>query len=139
MKDVMLIIHFLGIAMGVGTAIGMFFLGQAASKLEKSERIKFQLNALSLSKMGNIGLILLFLSGGYLMTPYWKTLGSTPLLMIKLILFLVLAALIGIISSISKKAKQGDPEKHLNKSKTLGQIALVTAVIIVVLAVLVFH
>jgi uncharacterized membrane protein len=139
MKDVMLIIHFLGIAMGVGTAIGFVFLGRAASKLEKNERINFMLNSLSLTQMGNIGIVLLFLSGGYLMTPYWKTLGSTPLLMIKLVLFLVLAALIGIIGATGKKAKQGDPEKHLTKSKKLGQIALVTAVVIVVLAVSVFH
>jgi F0F1-type ATP synthase assembly protein I len=117
----------------------MFFLGATASKLEKSERIKFLLNAMSLSRMGQIGLVLLLLSGGYLMTPYWKALGSMPLLMIKLFLFLGLGALIGILSSTGKKAKQGEPEKHLSKAKNLGSIALLIAVTIVVLAVLVFH
>ena len=139
MKDVMFIVHILGIAMTAGTVFGFFFLRTGAAKLAQEEGQRFLLNTSSLYKMGNIGLILLFLSGGYLMTPYWKTLGSTPLLMIKLVLFLVLGALIGIMSSSDKKAKKGDPAQHLKKTATVGNIALLVVVIIIVLAVSVFH
>lgn len=139
MKDVMLIVHILGITMTAGTVIGFFFLRTAAAKLAKEEGQRFLLNTSSLYKMGNIGLILLFLSGGYLMTPYWKTLGATPLLIIKLVLFLALAALIGIMSSSDKKARKGDPEKHLAKTATMGNIALLVVVVIIILAVSVFH
>ena len=139
MRDVMLITHFLGLAMGVGTAIGFMFLGMAAGKMEKNEGQQFMIKALTMGRMGHIGLVLLFISGGYLMTPYWSTLGSNPLLTTKLILFLVLAALIGIVSSTGKKAQKGDAEKHLQKAALLGRITLLVSIVIVILAVLIFH
>ena len=139
MRDAMLIIHFIGLAMGLGTSLGFMFLGMASSKMEKEAAVKFRLNSFALSKMGHIGLLLLFISGGYLMTPYWKNLGNMPLMIAKLVLFLALGALIGIISSKAKKAQKGEAETELKKIETLGKISLVTALAIVVLAVLVFH
>ena len=139
MRDAMLIVHFIGIAMGVGTSLGLFFLGLASKKMEKEEGKKFRLNTFALVKMGHIGILLLFLSGGYLMTPYWKVLGESPLLITKLVLFLALAAFIGIIGSKAKKAKKGNEEGHLNSTTLLGRLALVTSLVIIVLAVLIFH
>ncbi len=62
----MLIFHFLGLAMGLGTAFAHAFLGFSASKLPKEEAIKLKLNSKSLGLMGNIGLLLLLVSGIYL-------------------------------------------------------------------------
>ncbi len=134
----MLVTHFLGMAMGVGTSFAFMFLGIQASKLEEGERQKFLVNALSIGRMGNIGLILLFISGGYLMTPYWSVLGSMPLLITKLVLFLVLGALIGIISSKARKARNGDLEQ-LSKIPLLGQFTMITGITIIILAVSVFQ
>lgn len=139
MKDIMLITHFIGLAMGLGTSLAFMFLGIASSKMEKAEAQKFIINSFALSKMGNIGLVLLLISGGYLMTPYWSILTHIPLLMIKLILFLVLGGLIGYTSALVKKAKQGDTEVYLKKIAVLGRISLLTGITIVVLAVMVFH
>ncbi len=139
MREIMLIIHFIGLAMGLGTSFGFMFLGIASSKMEQTEAQKFMLNAFALAKMGQIGLVLLIVSGGYLMTPYWKTLSSTPLLIIKLVLVIVLAALIGIISATAKKAKKGDTTLHLKNVRPIGQLALFTALAIVILAVYIFH
>ena len=138
MRDIMLITHFIGLAMGVGTSFAMMFLGIAASKLEPEERGKFILNASIVTRMGHIGITLLFLSGGYLMNPYWSSLGERPLLIAKLALFLVLGALIGIMTSKLKKAKAGDTSQLLVVKK-MGPFTLLTAVTIVVLAVLNFH
>jgi uncharacterized membrane protein len=139
MRDIMLIIHFIGLAMGLGTSFGFMFLGMASSKMHKEEGLKFQLNTMSLSRMGHIGMVLLFISGVALMTPYWGMLASTPLLISKLVLVLVLAALIGVISFIGKKAFQGDAETQLKKIEPLGKIALLTGLIIAILAVYIFH
>lgn len=139
MRDVMLILHFLGIAMGAGVSFAFLFLGLAAKKMAKEEAQKFMLNTYTLARMGNIGLVLLFLSGGYLMTPYWKLLGEMPLLATKLVLFLALGALLGIISSNARKAKQGDPEPYMKKIENLGRFTLIITITIVVLAVLSFH
>ena len=139
MYTTMLTLHFLGLAMGVGTSFGFMFLGMASGKMEKEERIKFQVNVLALSRMGHIGITLLIISGLYLMTPYWGILSSSPALIAKLVLVLVLAALIGIISSIGKKARQGDAETQFKKIEPLGKIALLTGVVIVILAVYIFQ
>lgn len=139
MRDAMLIVHVLGIAMTAGTVFGFFFLRMAANKMDQADRHRFLLNSSQLYKMGNIGLILLFLSGGYLMTPYWKSLGSMPLLLTKLILFLVLGALLGMMSSSDKKAGKGNAENQLRKTGTLGSISLVVVLAIIILAVSVFH
>ena len=137
MRNVMLIIHIIGIAMGLGVSLSFMFLGMAAAKMEAAERLDFTTKALSLSKMGHIGILLLFISGGYLMTPHWSTLGSSPLLLTKLILFLVLAGLIGVISAKAKKVRANPSLEALGKIKTLGQLALLVAIAIVCLAV--FH
>lgn len=139
MRDTALIIHFIGLAMGLGTSFAFMFLGIAASKMNPEEGVKFQMNTFALSVMGHIGLVLLVLSGGYLATPYWSVLSYMPLFIVKLILVLVLGALIGIISSTAKKAQKGDAEKHLKKIATLGKLAMITGLTIVVLAVLTFH
>ena len=135
----MLITHFIGLAMGLGTSFSFVFLGITASKMEKEDAMKFSLHAFALSKMGNVGLVLLFISGGYLMTPYWGTLAESPTLIIKLGLFLALGAFLGIIGSKVKRAKAGDMENQLPKIKKMGQLALVTSLTIVILAVITFH
>jgi hypothetical protein len=139
MRDAMLIIHFIGLAMGLGTSLAFMFLGMASARMEESERLKFSLNILALSRMGQIGLTLLVISGLYLMDPYWRNLANLPLLVAKLVLVLVLGTLVGIISVNAKKAKAGDSAIYLKKIATLGRLSLLTALATVILAVLVFH
>jgi uncharacterized membrane protein len=139
MREVMLIIHFIGLAMGIGTSFAFLFLGIASSKMEVNEAQKFRMNTFSLMKMGYIGLTMLLISGGYLMTPYWKTLTASPLLIVKLVLVMVLFSIIGIIGASVKKAKISDAKTHLKKIRPLGRLALLTGITIVVLAVYNFH
>jgi len=139
MQDIMLILHFIGLAMGLGTSLGFMFLGIAGSKMEKDEQLKFMLNTMALSRMGHIGLTLLVISGIVLMTPYWNILTTTPTLITKLVLVIVLGGLIGMISSKGKKAQKGNAAEQLKKIQPLGKIAMLTGIAIVVLAVLSFH
>ena len=139
MRDVMLIAHFIGLVMLIGTSFAFMFLRMASSRMEEKEAQKFILNTFVLSKMAHIGLALLIISGGYLMTPYWNSLASLPLLIAKLALVLALAAFVGMLSSAAKKAKKGDAETHLKRILPLGRLALLTGLTIVILAVYVFH
>ena len=102
--DIALIFHMLGLAMGIGTGFGFMFLGMAKVKMEEKEGIEFQIKSLALGGMGRVGLVLLILSGGYLMSPYWKVIGEEPLLMAKMALVLAMIGLIGFIEAASKKA-----------------------------------
>jgi len=135
----MLVVHFLGLTMGLGTSFGYLFLGVAASKMEAQEAKEFTLKTMSLSKMGQLGIILLILSGGYLITPYWPVLQSMPLLVVKLILVAVLVVVIILLTRAGKKAQKGNFEAQVKKIKILGKISLLTAVAIVILAVLNFR
>lgn len=138
MRDIMLIVHFIGLAMGLGASFAFLFLGIAANRMEPERRKELMLNLAPVSQMGQLGLLVLVLSGGYLMTPYWSILERTPLLVAKLLLVLVLGAVVGISSSLARKARAGDAAAF-GKMKKLGPIALITALTIVVLAVSVFH
>jgi len=138
MREVMLIVHFIGLAMGVGTSFAFLFLGKAASGMDEADAHKFLNSASRVSTQGHIGLGLLILSGGYLMTPYWGALGSLPLLMAKLALVVVLTILISVAAVAVKKAKGGDPAGH-RRSARLGPFIMLTSLSIVALAVLVFR
>lgn len=139
MREAMLIVHFLGLAMGVGTSFAFMFVGIKASKMETEKGKEFQMNSFSLARMGHIGLALLVLSGGYLATPYWSNLGEYPLFITKLILVVALGAIIGILSSKAKKAIAANDDAAMQKLATFGKLNLLIGLAIVVLAVLNFH
>ena len=139
MRNLMLIIHFIGLAMGVGTGFAYMFLGKAASRLEKQDALKFALNTLVLRKMGLIGISLLVISGGYLMTPFWAILGNMPFLIAKLGLVLVLIILIGISHYNSGKALKGEPEKYMKRLRAIGPFTLLISLAIIILAAITFR
>lgn len=139
MREVMLFVHFIGLAMGLGTGFAHAFLGAACAKMPAAEATKFKFQTLAITLMGHIGIGLLLISGFYMITPYWKVLSSMPWLMAKLALVLILVVLIGMISVAAKKAKQGDAEKQFGKIKMMGKFTLLIGIAIVAIAVKVFR
>lgn len=139
MREAMLILHFIGLAMGLGTSLAHAFLGIATAKMTPEEVIKFRVHSLVLSNMGNVGIVLLVGSGLYLITPFWPVLTTMPLLIAKLTLVAILIILIILINILGKKARTGDAAAELKKMEKLGKMTLLIALAIVVLAVSVFH
>ena len=139
MREVMLIIHFIGLTMGVGTSFAFMFLGIAASKMDREEGIKFSINTFVVSRMGHIGLALLIISGGYLMTPYWGALGATPMLIAKLALVVLLVVLVSLASITSNKIKKGATGAEIKRIGTIGRLTMLTGLAIITMAVLVFR
>jgi len=139
MRELMLILHFIGLTLGLGTSFAHAFLGIATSKMSADEATKFRLHSLVLSKMGHIGIVLLIFSGLYLITPYWKILPSSPLLILKLSLVIILVLLIILINLSSGKAKKADAVGQLKKMEQLGKMTLLIGLVIVILAVYIFH
>lgn len=139
MRDFMLILHFIGLTMALGTGFANLFLGMAAAKLEPAERGKFMTNTLILMRMGHTGLGLLLLSGFYLITPYWKVLSEMPMLIAKLCFVGLLVILVSTITVIARKARQQGNPAMLMKLKPFGMLNFFVGITIVVLAVLSFH
>ncbi len=139
MKDVYLILHFIGLAMGLGTSFANLFLGRSLSKLPREEAMKISMHTSVLVKMGLTGLGLLIVSGVLLLIPEWETLSHCAFFLTKLALVAVLTFLILRINGHIQDAKIGDPEIHMAKIPLLGKLSFIISIIIVVLAVLVFH
>lgn len=139
MRDTFLVIHFIGLAMSVGTGFSNLFLGIAASKLAPAERGSFMIKTLILTRMGQIGLGLLLISGFYLITPYWAALSNMPTLIAKLTMVLLLVIMISIMSLRVRKAKEMNDPSLLASLRPLGMVVFVTGITVVILAVVTFH
>ena len=138
MRDIMLMIHFIGLAMGLGTSFAHAFLGKTISALEKDEARKFRNQIKALSQMGSIGTILLLVSGIYLLIPFLPILFSLPLLILKLVLFIILVILIVLINQGAKKNYKNNTEDNLNRIELMGKFAMIIGIIIVIVAVNIF-
>jgi hypothetical protein len=139
MHDLILIIHFIGLAMALGTGFANLFLATVAAKLEPTERGSFMSKTMVLVRMGQIGLGLLLLSGFYLITPYWSVLSEMPILISKLILVGLLVIMVTLVSLMARKAKKENNPAMLAKLKPYGMMNFFLGITIVVLAVLSFH
>ena len=135
----MLVLHFIGLAMGLGTSFAHAFFGKTVSKMERGEAAKFRLQTKALSQMGAVGTILLLVSGIYLLLPFWAALSVLPLLILKLVLFVILVILILLINQGASKNVKYETEGSLKRIEIMGKFALLIGVVIVILAVNIFH
>ncbi len=142
MQDTLLIIHFLGLALGVGTSFAMLRLGIATKALAPAERAGFMKHAMSLSKNGSLGLLLLILSGlGLLFTRGVSTVFASggPAFHVKLTLVVLLSGLFGYSQVLIKRIREKQDAAAASKMPKLGQVMLLVGVGIIVSAVLAFH
>jgi uncharacterized membrane protein len=137
----LLVLHFLGLAMGVGTGFAMMQLGKASADLPPEERTKFMLRALAVSKNGSMGLGLLLISGlgmmavrGFGYVFQWG--GGT--FHAKLTLVAIMIGVLGYMQVLIKKIKAAGGGPLMAKLPKAGQLMLILGVSVVVLAVLSF-
>jgi uncharacterized membrane protein len=142
MYDLLLILHFIGLALGVGTSFANLALGLASKDMEPAERVKFFLRASALGKNGSIGLVLLLVTGIGMMvmrgTAATFALGG-PWFHTKLTRVLILSGLLGYIQVLLKRAKAEQGGPVMAKIPKVGSLMLVTGLLIVVCAVEAFH
>lgn len=142
MYDALLILHFIGVALGVGASFSMFTLGLATKDLDPTERGKFMLRASVLSKNGAYGLVLLIASGiGFLVE---RGVGSVfavggGAFHAKLTLVLILLGLFGYSQVLVKRARKEGGGPALARLAVLGRAMLAVSILIVILAVFAFH
>jgi heme/copper-type cytochrome/quinol oxidase subunit 2 len=136
MREVMLIIHFTGLALTLGMSFSLLFLKSTRMLSSDHESRAFAMRLFALHKMSHIGITLLILSGGYLMTPYWSALGNMPLMTAKLALVIVLILWLIMLSVSARKARKTPSVGNLSRVSLSGWLMLLTTLAIVVLAVL---
>lgn len=139
MRDIMLILHFISLALGLGAGFAYLFLGLSTKGMDQKQMDQFRIQTLSINLMSKIGITLLILSGGYLMTPYWSNLAAMPFLHFKFTLVAIIIILFIPMTIFVKKAKKNNDPSQLKKIKILGRIILFCTVCCVILAVKQFN
>lgn len=139
MREFMLILHFVGVALSLGTVFAFLIIRKTCSKITVSESEQLLRNAKKLVIFSHIGLGILFISGGYLMTPYWKVLTTMPLLPIK---FTVYAIWLYTLILMSFHIRKSVRNYNTLCNPTIGFLSLVSLIfglLAVCLAVIQFH
>jgi uncharacterized membrane protein len=143
LHELLLFLHFIGLALGVGTSFAFMALGIGTKDMAVSERGAYMLRAFVLSRNGSIGLLLLILSGlGLVMSKGgFSVVASQAGLAfhVKMLLVVFLVGLLGYMQVLIKKAKREKGGPVMAKIPKLGQIALLTSLAIVACAALAFH
>jgi uncharacterized membrane protein len=142
MYDVLLMLHFLGLALAVGTGFANLTLALSARDMEPAARGAFMLRALALGKNGSVGLLLLLISGigmlllrGVSATMQW----GGGMFHAKLGLVVVLIVVFGYLQVTIKRAKAEQGGPAMARLPMLGRVTLLLGVAIIVTAVLAFH
>ena len=136
-----LFLHFIGLALGVGTSFAMLTLGAATRDLAPEERSKFMLRASALRKNGSYGLGLLILSGlaMFLMRgPKEVFAWGGGAFHLKLTLVVILCGFFGYTQSLAKKIRLAGGGPLMAKLPKLTMIMLALSVATVASAVAAF-
>ena len=142
MFDLLLVLHFIGLALGVGTSFAFMNLGIAAKDMPLPERALFFLKAFSLSKNGSIGLVLLIVSGVGMMLVKGSSVvmaSGGGFFQAKLILVVALIGFVGYMQTLMRKARKENGGPVMAKIPKVGRFGLMLGVAIIILAVLAFH
>lgn len=135
----MLIFHFLGLVMSLGSMITFLVMRRSCSKVSSFESEYLLQNVRRFLRMSHIGLGIMFVTGGYLMTPYWGTLAQMPLLHIKFTIFLLWYGTLIALSIYTKKAVKSQIKLCDPRIGFLSMISVVFGISAVVMAVSQFH
>jgi uncharacterized membrane protein len=145
MLDFWLVLHFIGLALGVGTGFAMFTLGMSTQDMPPADRAAFMRRASVITRNGSVGLLLLIVSGvGFLVTrgvPVVMAWGG-PMFHIKLTLVAMLIGVFGYMQVLLRQSRSSDAAVAGAASARMAivsKIMLLLGVSIVVTAVLAFH
>lgn len=139
MKSIMLIFHFLGLAVSLGSIITFLVMRRTCSKVTSHESEYLLQNVRRILRLTHIGLGVMFLTGGYLMTPYWSALAQMPFLHIKFTAFIFWYGTLVALTIYTKKAQQSQMKLCNPRIGFLSFITLIFGLIAVAMATLQFH
>jgi hypothetical protein len=145
MLDLWLILHFLGLALGVGTGFAMLTLGLSTGDMAPADRGAFMRRASVIGRNGSIGLLLLIISGvGLVLTRGVDVVMAWggPMFHVKLTLVVVMIGVFGYLQVLLRKSRSSNPAEAAAAAARLpaiSRVMLLLGVSVVVAAVLAFH
>ena len=138
LNQVLLILHLLGLAMGFAVPLSNFALQGLILKAAPQEREVLARVSPAISRIGDIGLVLLWVTGLVLVFTKWGGFGALPWqFQAKMAAVVLLTGLVGYIHTLMRRARAGDTAAAA-RIPVVGRLASLAAVAAVVLAVLTF-
>ncbi len=138
MNQALLVLHILGVAMGLSVSFANIVMASIAAKATPDEKKVLGRFPPVMIRVGDIGLALLLTTGPtMLFTKYQGFAGMPWTFQVKLTAVVVLVAAVGFIHMNMRKAFSGDMAA-MKRIQTVGPIALLSALTAVVFAVLTF-
>lgn len=139
MKDALLVAHFLGLIIGAGTGFAVFAIGYLAPKFPAETRREVLIQLFPLRYISYIGLLLLIVSGVWLVLPMGAAIMHQPLFMTKMVFVTVIAAasIFGMVQM--GRARRGADNSVFKLLGYAGKTSFASSVIVVACAVYTFH
>ncbi|MBM5574511.1 hypothetical protein [Deefgea sp. CFH1-16] len=136
MRDVLLLVHFLGLVIGAGSGFALFFIGHLAQRWPAEARRETMVRLFALRYASYVGLLLLVLSGGALLRPYSTQLAQMPWLWVKAlaVTVIVICAVLGVW----RMRQVPQQPAALLRLPILGKVSLAASVLAILAAVMAF-
>jgi hypothetical protein len=137
-NQILLILHLLGMAMGLAVPFSNIVMQGLVAKAAPPEKAVLGRFPPLMSRVGEIGLTLLWTTGLALVYTKWGGFGALPWQFhVKLTAVVILTLLVGYIQTLMRKARNGD-QAAAGRIPTIGRLALLASLTAVVFAVLTF-
>lgn len=139
MKDVLLLLHFFGVIIGTGAGFAVFVIGYLAPAFPATARREVLIKLFPLRYVSYVGLLLLILSGGMLITPYWPEHEKLAWFGTKMVFVAVIAAA-SLFGMFQMHRAHKSPDNNAFKMLSYaGKVSFVSSLIVVTCAVFTFH
>jgi uncharacterized membrane protein len=137
-NEVVLILHFLGLAMGFSVSIGNIVVVNLMAKAAPGERAVLARFPPAISKVGHAGLGLLWATGLTMLYTRWNGLAGMPWQFhVKLTAVILLTLTVAYLTRLEKQVRRGDTAAAA-RIQTFGKVASASALVAVIFAVLTF-
>ncbi|HKW15453.1 MAG TPA: hypothetical protein VJS69_13285 [Candidatus Krumholzibacteria bacterium] len=138
-NKILLMLHFIGLAMGLSVPFANIIMAALMSKAQAPEKAVLGRFPLAMSKVGKIGLALLWATGITMVFTRWSGFSTLPrTFMFKLTAVVLLTITVGYISLLETRVKKGDMAA-LARIQTAGKIAFALGITAIIFAVLTFN
>jgi uncharacterized membrane protein len=139
LNKVLLILHFVGLALGFSVSISNMVMLGLITKAAPSEKPVLSRFPPMMSKVGRIGLVLLWVTGLTMVYTKWGGFGVLPWQFhVKLTAVVLLSVTVGCIDVMERRVRKGDLSVAA-RIPTVGKIATTFALLALVFAVLAFE
>jgi uncharacterized membrane protein len=138
LDNTLVILHFLGLTMGLSTGFSNMVMAGLIAKAAPNEKPVLQRFAPAMSRIGAVGLVLLWVTGiAIVLTRY----GSFSILprpfLVKLAAVVLLTVFVGYMHVLMPKAQRGDQAARA-RIEMLGKMTGPLAIIAIIFAVITF-